>query len=215
VKTTCPICERHPAKRFCPAKGESICPVCCGTEREVTIDCSSDCPHLVAGRRYEAEHRKPIAPDQVAYPDVQFPVELVHERRTLISGLSYSTLQFAAANPSLHDADALTALHALAETYRTLGTGIYYERPPEAPLGQALYEHLGKFLEEFKKKDAERTGFSSLKDSEVFKVVVFLLRVGQHETNGRLRTRAFLDFLRGQFPKAEATQPESPRIVLP
>lgn len=215
MNTTCPICERRPAKRFCPAKGESICPACCGAEREVTIDCPSDCPHLLAGRRYEAEHRKPIPPGEVPYPDVQFPVDLIHERRALLSGLSYSALLFAAENPPLNDADALAALNALAETYRTLGTGIYYERPPEAPLAQALYGHLGSFLQEFKKQDAERTGFSSLKDSEVFHVLVFLLRVGRHETNGRPRTRAFLDFLRGQFPKADATQPESPRIVMP
>ena len=36
---TCPICENRKAARFCPAKGENICAVCCGTEREVTISC--------------------------------------------------------------------------------------------------------------------------------------------------------------------------------
>ena len=46
----CPICQKRKAKRFCPGKDESICPVCCGTEREVTIDCPGDCPYLVASR---------------------------------------------------------------------------------------------------------------------------------------------------------------------
>src|SRR2546422_5223162 len=47
----CPICHKRKAKRFCPARGDSICSVCCGTEREVTIDCPSDCPHLIASRQ--------------------------------------------------------------------------------------------------------------------------------------------------------------------
>ena len=56
---SCAICEKRPPKRYCPAKGEKICAICCGREREVTIDCPSDCPHLTAAHRYEAEHRKP------------------------------------------------------------------------------------------------------------------------------------------------------------
>src|SRR2546429_6036822 len=39
-----------------PAKGETICAICCGTGREVTIDCAPDCPHLAAAHRYEDEH---------------------------------------------------------------------------------------------------------------------------------------------------------------
>ena len=212
---SCPICKKRKPKRFCPAKGEKICAVCCGTEREVTIDCPSNCPYLIAARRYEDEHRKPIAPEQVPYPGVQFPSDLIHERRAALSGLGYSILKFAAENRSLNDVEVLEALGALAETYRTLGTGIYYERPPEAPLPHALYGHLSQFLQEFKKEEAQRTGFSSLKDSEAFHLLVFLLRVGKHETNGRPRSRAFLDFLRAQFPRATEPEREAPRIITP
>ena len=211
----CPICEKRKPKRLCPAKGEKICAICCGTEREVTIDCPSECPYLLAARRYEEEHRKPIAPKDVPYPHVQFPSDLIHERREVLSGLGYSILKFAAENRSLNDADILEALAALGETYRTLGTGIYYERPPEASLPHALYGHLAEFLQEFKKEDAQRTGFSSLKDSEVFHLFVFLLRVGKHETNRRARSRAFLDFLRAQFPRATELEREAPRIITP
>ncbi len=212
---SCPICEKRKPKRFCPAKGEKICAVCCGIEREVTIDCPSECPYLIAARRYEDEHRKPIAPEQVPYPDVQFPSDLIHERAAVLSGLGYSILQFGAENRSLNDAEVLEALGALAESYRTLVTGIYYERPPEAPLPHALYGQLAQFLLEFKKEDAQRTGLSSLKDSEAFHLLVFLLRVGKHEANGRPRSRAFLDFLRAQFPRAMELEREAPRIITP
>src|SRR5438067_13025412 len=55
---TCPICHKRKAKRFCPARGDGICSVCCGTEREVTIDCPSDCAHLIACRQYDYERKE-------------------------------------------------------------------------------------------------------------------------------------------------------------
>lgn len=213
---SCPICARRKPERFCPAKGETICAICCGTEREVTIDCPSDCPYLVAARRYEQSHRKPVAPDQVPYPDVEFPVDLVHEHRALLSGLGYTILQFAADNRSLDDEAASAALAALAETHRTLSAGILYERPPEAPLPRALYGRLAEFLEKTRKEETAPTSSRRLKDSEIFYLLVFLLRVGRHERNGRPRSRAFLDFLRAQFPRTpEEAPPETSRIILP
>jgi hypothetical protein len=212
---SCPICEKRKPKRFCPAKGEKICAVCCGVEREVTIDCPSDCPYLVAARRYEREHPKPLSPNDLPYPDLDFSMDLVHERSAAISGLGYTVLKFANENRTTADSEALAAIGALAETYRTLGTGIYYERPPEAPLPRALYGQLVEFLQEYKKQEAERTGFGGLKDSEVFYLLVFLLRIGRHETNGRPRSRAFLDFLRARFPRAAEAEREASRIIVP
>src|SRR5678810_886791 len=60
----CPLCTERSAKRFCPAKQTSICAVCCGTKREVEIDCPSSCVYLKASRSYDAE--KPIPDPEVA-----------------------------------------------------------------------------------------------------------------------------------------------------
>lgn len=212
---SCPICEKRKAKRFCPAKGEKICAVCCGEEREVTIDCPTDCPYLIAARRYEDEHRKPVPPDEVPYLDVEFPPDLIHEHRSIVSGLAYHILKVAVEQPSLGDADVLEGIRALAETFRTLGTGIYYEKPPDTALPRMVYDQLANFLAEVKKQVEERTGYSALKDSEVFHLLVFLLRVGRGHTNGRPKSRAYLDFLRAQFPRSTEVQREVPRIVMP
>jgi hypothetical protein len=211
----CPLCNKRPAKRWCPAKGERICAVCCGTEREVTMDCPSDCEFLVAARRYEAEHRKPLPPDEVPYPDVEFPPEVIHELRPVLSGLGFQILKAARENPAMVDADALAALSALAEAYRTRAAGLYYERPPEAGCAREVYSRLAEFIAEVKKQQTERTGFATLKDSEVFHLLVFLLRVAKHNTNGRPRSRAFLDFLRAQYPKEAGLEREPPRIITP
>ena len=211
---SCPVCRKRKPSRFCPAKGEKICAICCGTEREVTIDCPSDCPYLRAARRYELDHRKPVPHDQLPYPDVAFSPQLLEERRDLLAGLGYTILKFAEEHKALDDSGAFVAMNALAETYRTLDTGIYYERAPDAPLALGLYEKLSQFLKGFQ-EEATRTRMDRVKESEVFRLLVFLLRVGRHETNGRPRSRAFLDFLRIQFPRAAESKEEASRIIVP
>jgi hypothetical protein len=212
---SCPICEKRPSKRFCPAKGEKICAICCGEGREVTIDCPIDCSYLVAAHRYEAEHRNPPSADDFPYRDVQFPADFVYERWPVVAGIGATIHRFQAEHKELHDAEVLAALEALAETYRTLGTGIYYEHPPEATVPRALYGVMSEFLQAVKTEDTSRAGFPALKDSEIFQLLVFLLRVGKQETNGRPLSRAFLGFIRARFPlHADAAQ-ETSRIIIP
>ena len=241
---SCPICGKRPPKRYCPAKGEKICAVCCGREREVTIDCPLDCSYLIAAHRYEreqreAEQRKPPAPGHdpskdYPYKDVEFSVEFVYKHWPLVAGIATAILTFQSQHKDLHDSEIFTATERLAETYRTLGTGIYYERPPEALLPAALYNEIQRFLHEFRQAEAAQTGFSSLKDSEIFQLFVFLLRMNKAESNHRPRSRAFLEFLRARFPlrgnaaagaiatpgsaagpASPGAQPDSPRIIIP
>lgn len=218
---SCPICEKRPPKRYCPAKGEKICAVCCGREREVTIDCVLDCPYLVAAHRYEAEHRKPPSAEEYPYRSVEFSVEFVYEHWEVIAGIAAAILNFHAAHKDLSDSEVSTAVERLAETYRTLGTGIYYERPPEGQSPFALYLELQRFLHDFRKAQAEQAGFASVKDVDIFQLLVFLLRMNKSETNGRPRSRAFIAFLRGRFPMTgnnlggTAIEADAPRIIIP
>jgi hypothetical protein len=213
---SCPICGKRPPKRFCPAKGEKICAICCGREREVTIDCPSGCPYLVAAHRYEAEHRQPLSAEEFPYRDTQFPVDFVYERWPVVGSIAAAILGFQVQHKDVDDSAVYPALEALAETYRTLGSGIYYERPPDAPLGRALYAQIAQTLQEFQKNEPGRSNFPRLKDSDIFQLLVFLLRVGKQGSNGRPRSRAFLDFLRARFPLPADTLPEdAPRIIVP
>lgn len=211
---SCPICEKRPSKRFCPAKGEKICAICCGAGREVTVDCPPDCGYLHAAHRYETEHRKPLSSDDFPYKEVEFPVEFVYERWPVIAGIAATILRFQGEYRKTNDGAVQHALAALAETYRTLGSGILYERPPDAPLARNLYAHISDFLNEFRKREADRAGFPSLKDSDVFQLLVFLLRLLRQETNGRPLSRAFLGFLRTRFP-LPAAEKEPSRIIVP
>ena len=103
---SCPICERRKAERFCPAKGEKICAVCCGTYREVTIDCPVDCPHLIAAHRYEDEHQRQI-PADTPLLDVKVPSDLIHTQQQLMGALAFSVAKFCTSHPEATDSEVL------------------------------------------------------------------------------------------------------------
>ena len=207
----CPICHERKAKRFCPAEGEKICAICCGTGREVTIDCPSDCAYLIAARRYEREHRQPIPRDQMPFPDIRVGYDSNDQQEQLVMLLA-AAVSAAARELRATDDDVVIGLTALAEAYRTLQAGIYYEHPPEGPLPREIYVRAAKSLTDVKNAQTERAGFPSFKDSDALVALVFLLRVAKRESNGRLRSRAFLDFLRSWLPEEKA-QSEPSRII--
>lgn len=217
---TCPICEKRKAARFCPARGEKICAVCCGTEREVSIDCPRDCSYLIAAHRYEDEHRRSL-PADTPLVDMKVPEDVIYAHQNVLSGLAFTAAAFFAAHPDTTDSDVLAALQALAETYKTLGSGIYYEKPPNAPLPRELYAALQAFLTESKQQSAEGPGSppfaasAPAKNSEVFSLLVFLYRMGLLRTNSRPRARRYLEFLRSQFPTARKLKSEESRIIVP
>jgi hypothetical protein len=94
-KKICPICNKRRAERYCPAKGEQICAVDCGTEREVSIDCPADCSYLLAAHRWEQEHPKPLAESEVPFPDVSFPANLIRANQEVMSGIGYTVAAYA------------------------------------------------------------------------------------------------------------------------
>ena len=211
---SCPICEKRRAERFCPAKAEKICAVCCGKEREVTIDCPSDCTYLLTAHRYESEHPRDIPADTPLLEET-IPQDVLHTHQQLMAALAFSIAKFCAAQPAAVDNDILAAIEALAQTYKTLSSGLIYEKPPQAPLPGELYASLTTFLDEIKKQQAERGASASFKDIEIFYLLVFLYRMGLLRTNGRPRSRLFMEFLRGQFPEAPELKKEESRIIVP
>ena len=93
-------------------------------------------------------------------------------------------------------------------------SGIYYEKPPDAPLPAALYAALGAFIQEYKKQ-AAGTGFPVPKDSAIFAVLVYLARICRTSTNGRPRSRLFLRLLRAESLQTQEQPAEPARIILP
>jgi hypothetical protein len=210
---SCPICQKRKPGRFCPAKAEKICAVCCGTEREVTIDCPADCGYLLSAHRYEEQHPRAV-PEDSSLLDVRITSDIIHAHGQFLSAVAFTIAKFCAAEPAVSDPDALAALRALADTYKTLGSGIIYEQPPVIPVQRGLYDALSAFITEIKQRTTP-TAIGTPKDSEIFQLLVFLFRMGLLRTNGRPRSRRFIEFLRSQFPGAQEFKREESRIIVP
>jgi len=211
---TCPICHKRKAKRFCPARGDSICSVCCGTEREVTIDCPSDCPHLIASRRYDYE-RKEIDWEKMPFRDTKIEPSFLDDHEALVGALAYSVCVYARDNHDLVDPDVLAAISSLAETYRTLSSGIYYEKPLDYRLQRELYDRLRAAVEDHRKAEAQHTGLGAMRDADVRDALIFLAQLGFTRSNERPKGRAFLDLLRSQLKLPQLDKPASNIVLLP
>lgn len=217
---SCVICEIRKEKRFCPAVHGRICPQCCGEQREVTLDCPSDCPYLIQAR----EHEKPRPADQIdpaaLFLQIEVSEQFMYEKEHLLMGLTYALAKAARADRSLHDQDLIAALAMLAKSYeRRINSGLHYEQPLTSDSQRRAAIEVENMVKEYREAEQKHVGYSSLKDSEVLKALVFLLRLGNGRTSGRPKSRAFVEFLLAQFPEKESavvtSQEAGSRIILP
>jgi hypothetical protein len=181
--------------------GTNICPVCCGTERENTIDCPLDCEYLVEARR----HEKPAEVSATALPnsDVRLNEQFIRDHENTIVWIG-TALNRAMEKERAVDSDSREALEALIRTYRTLESGLIYETRPQNPYAAGIQENLKNSVEQLRKQVASDSGMDTLRDADVLGALVFLQRLEFQHANGRRRGRAFFDFLRNAFPAASA-----------
>jgi hypothetical protein len=208
----CPVCKKRKAKRYCPARAESICTVCCGTEREVTIDCPSDCAYLVESRKHDLGRRE-IDWGSVPFSGTRIPSSFVARHEPLVLALGYAICLNARDNPAVTDSDAIAGLQSLAEAYQTLSTGIYYEKPPDYAIQRGLYDSLKSAIENYRQAESQKTGIATVRDSEIRDALIFLAQLGATRTNGRPKGRAYLDLLRSQF-KSDELQKSTPGLLV-
>lgn len=207
----CPVCERRKAKRFCPAKNENICSLCCGTQREVTISCTFDCRFLIEARDGEC---KGITPDEFPYKEIEIDAGFVRDHGELLQASARATVEAAFATPGAVDADVQQALHALIETQKTLESGIHFETRPESAFAQRIAPAVREGIEAFRRQETEQAGFARTLDRDVLWVLVFLYRMALDRDNARARGRSFIHFLSLHFAVGEVRASES-GIILP
>jgi hypothetical protein len=217
---TCAICDIRKEKRFCPAIHGRICPQCCGEQREVTLDCPSDCPYLQQAR----EHEKPRPADQfdsaALFLQVEISEQFTYEREHLLMGLSYALNKAAHADRGLNDRDLIAALSAMSTNYeRRVNSGLHYDQPLTSAAQHAVAAQVEEMVKQYREAEKKQLGYSNLRDSDVLKALVFLVRLGHGRTSGRPKSRAFIDFLFAQFPEKEAAvvspQEAGSRIIVP
>lgn len=217
---SCAICEVRKEKRFCPAVHGRICPQCCGEQREVTLDCPSDCPYLQQAR----EHEKPRASGDLDPAALFLQIELgdqfLYEHEHLIMGLTYALFKATRADRTMNDRDLVAGLTSLARSYeRLVNSGLHYDEPAQGAAQQIVAAEVQNMVKEYREAEVKHTGYSRLRDSDVLKTLVFLVRMAHGRTSGRPKSRAFVDFLASQFPEKQSViaspQETGSRIIVP
>src|SRR5205823_3694804 len=117
---SCTLCEKRKEKRFCPAVHGRICPQCCGEQREVVLDCPSDCVYLLQAREHEKPRPLQDLDQAALFLQVEIGDQFVYQHEHLIMGLSYALAKSARADRTLFDRDLIAALGSLTKTQETL-----------------------------------------------------------------------------------------------
>jgi hypothetical protein len=217
---SCSICEVRKEKRFCPALHARICPQCCGEQREVTLDCPSDCSYL----RQAREREKPRPADQIdpaaLFLKVEVSDQFMYEREHLLMGLTFALAKAVRSDRSLNDGDLIAALSALGTSYeRLVNSGLHYEQAIPSASQQRVAAEVESMLKEYREAEQKHIGYSTVRDNDVLRALVFLVRLGHGRTSGRPKSRAFAEFVLAQFPEKESSvvtpQEAGSRIIVP
>jgi hypothetical protein len=124
-------------------------------------------------------------------------------------GLSFALTKSARTDRSIKDADLIAALTTVAKTYETLAnSGLFYAPPITSVSQQNVISELQNMIKEYREAEQTHTGHMRLRESDVLRALIFLIRMAQARTNGRPKSRAFVDVLFAQFP-------EKPSIDVP
>jgi len=206
---SCAICRIRKPRRFCPGLHGDICTLCCGNQREVTVDCPFDCPFLQEARKHERP--EPVDPDALPNQDIRITEEFLEEHESLLLGAAESLMLATFDTPGAVDSDVREALDALIRTQRTLASGVYYETRPVNVLASRIFSGTQTGLDEFSKNEREELGMTRTRGSDMLKMLVFLQRLALDRNNGRPRGRAFLDSVRGLLSETEGAAQPRPR----
>jgi hypothetical protein len=207
----CPLCGTRRARRSCPALGQQICPVCCGTKRLTEIRCPGDCPYLATAR----DHPSAVVVRQ-RQRDLGLLVHFMRDfsqRQSTLFLLIWTFLVRYEPDDLLPciDDDVTQAVEALAGTFETASRGLIYEHRPASNAAARLCTALKPLLVE---AGGRSPGSVFERDAAVVlrRVQESSREVAAIEPGNR---RAFLDLLTRVSRERDATpgnagSPESP-----
>ncbi len=213
AKQLCHLCDARPARRLCPALGQEICAVCCGTGREQTIDCPLDCEYLRDARR----HEKLLPFDAKSLPNAEIELtdRFLEEHRELAIIVGRLLWIAAVETQAVVDLDMRDALEALVATAKTADSGLIYESRPANAIAARLAERFTAELQRFREEIAKRAAGPTLRNKDLLGVLIFWQRMEYQRSNGRRKGRAFIESLYALLPPPPEQRPDAGGIVTP
>jgi hypothetical protein len=208
---TCPICQKRPAKRFCPARREDICTVCCATKRLVEIACPEDCRYLEAGQRHPAAVIKRQIDHDVTL--LMATIGRLSEQQLQLFFLLQSMVLSHEPDglAKLRDSDVAEATAALATSLETASKGVIFEVASTSVPAEGLRRALKPVVEEITKDGGPRV------EREVAAVLRGMERGARHE-GGFIPDgdTAYLDLVGRVFQhRPQPAKPAPSALILP
>ena len=211
-KMACPLCQKRPTKRLCPALRQEICAVCCATKRLVEVQCTEDCRSLDAAHKHPAAVvRRQIDRDLAIL--MSSLGRLSEQQLQLFFLLQSMVLSF---KPDgllrLTDSDLALATGALASSLETASKGLIFEESTASVPAESLRRALKPIIEEITKDGGARA------ESEVAVVLRGIERGARHE-GGVIPPgeTAYLELVGRVFQQRpqQPKPPDKPLIVMP
>ncbi len=148
--------------------------------------------------------------EAISNAGVDVSEEFIHHHEELLLFCVFTVLQASLQTQGAVDTDTLEALAALIQTYRTAQSGLVYETRPQNRIAAEIQHKISESLQDFERERIREDPLSRSSDTNVFKILVFLHRIGQQNLNGRAKGRMFIDLLRTTAPDAGVkVQPSS------
>jgi hypothetical protein len=210
MRSLCPLCSSRKTKRYCPAQLAQICTVCCGTKREVVIDCPGDCVYLHAGREHERERTADTPLPHPLDPRLEDP-GFIKQISPLVSVFNQVILVVREEFPEMLDADVGEALDSLIQTYQTKNRGIYYDFMPAAPLARNVFLALKEFIENPGRGQGEIV--PSIKTDATLDCLQVLKTTLEVSYPPKPKSRAYLDDIQKFFGQLINEEQSSPLIL--
>lgn len=210
----CILCEERKAKRYCPAKRRSICPVCCGEKRGVEIDCPLDCPYYVEGQKYQQEK---ITKQRLKKEGVQpymRRAELYNKNPEIFAKIELALTGLFRIDGKLRNEEVAEALGLVIKTLDTEKKGILYEYRSESRIVNELAGRVLSVLREYTDRTQigqDRISLDFAKDvvEEFLKEIKFYMEVDSNP-------QSYLIHISRYHPeKSGATQSGGSLIVSP
>jgi hypothetical protein len=193
----CPLCETRPPRRACPAIHEDICAICCGREREQTLNCPLDCEYLREARRHE--ELPEIDPKRLPNPEIELTDRFMRENQDLAIVVGRLILACTLQVEGAVDLDVRDMFDALVRTYKTMESGLIYESRPTNTIAAAIQERFQSELAEFR-DTVQKQSNVTIRDKDILGVLIFWQRLEYQRNNGRRKSRSFLESLYAILP---------------
>jgi hypothetical protein len=188
-----------------------ICAICCGEQREVTLASPFDCEYLREAHKREKTLEIPV--EQISNSDIEVTEDFIRATEELLLFSVFTLVQATLRTPHAVDTDVLDALAALIQTRRTAQSGLLYESRPDNTVALAIQQKFTASLQALENEQKENSDFSTHLERDLFKLLVFLHRIGQQNLNGRPKGRMFIDMLRQMAPDTGVDE-RAPSIIL-